>query len=473
MHLRIPTTLLILAAALPAAEPATLEQRLEDLDQEVKILKRKAEIAAEDAAAKAKTAASTVTAVVTANAKDGFQIRASDNSFHLKFGTLIALDSRQFVTDDTPSRTSTFLLRYFRPSFTATVSNIAELVLVPEFAGSTPSIDNGYIDVKLLPEVTIRAGKFVQPVGLERWHSAGALSFGERSLASNLTSARDLGVQASGEVAGGQLSWAIGIFNGAQDNNNALPTGETSTGAAKSNGTFSSGDGKDVAARLSAKPLAWSGSPWVENLELSLSGSWGDEDGATPPVYVSPAQQSLNSYRANVVVDGPRLRLNPQLKWYAGSFSLLGEYVISRQRFQAPGGASIASNHAWYVSLGWVVTGEDATWRGVTPAKPFDPAAGGWGALELLVRVHRLALDQKGVSSGRAQADGAAWTDPWLAPRSATAWGVAAQWYLNRNLKLVNAYERTDFRNGAGTNRATTTDRETEHVLLSRLQASF
>ncbi len=221
------------------------------------------------------------------------------------------------------------------------------------------------------------------------------------------------------------------------------------------------------------KPFGWSENSWFENLELSFSASFGDEDGGTPAAYVSPGQQSLNTYRTGVIADGLRVRLNPQLKWYAGPFSLLGEYVVSRQRLQAPGGAATADHRAWYVSFGYVLTGEDATWRGVTPAAPLDLEAGTWGAVEVLVRVHRLHLDEGGVSSGVNANDGASWTDPWRAPRDATAWGLAVQWYWSRNLKLVNAYERTDFRDGAGANRATVADRETEHVLLSRLQISY
>ena len=50
--------------------------------------------------------------------------------------------------------------------------------------------------------------------------------------------------------------------------------------------------------------------------------------------------------------------------------------------------------------------------------------------------------------------------------------GASANWILNRNAKLVLDYERTAFDGGdkLGT---TAVDRETEQVLLGRIQLTF
>jgi phosphate-selective porin OprO/OprP len=476
MNLRTPTlALLALATALPAAEPVTTDQRIDDLEQQVKILARKAEIATEEAAAKAKTTAATGT-TVTASEKDGFTIKANDGSWRLKFGALFAADTRIFVHDrqgdavqpSGSSGSSQFLVRWFRPSISGSLGKYIDFTLVPEFGGSAAGIVDGYVDVKLNPAASVRVGKFVQPLGLERWQPASALVFGERSLASNLTSNRDNGIQLSGEFAKGLFGYAVGVFNGNPDNGNT--NGETAASSTRSS------DGKDVVARITSKPFVDSGNDALNGLTVAVSASVGEEDGASGPSYVSTGQLALTSYRAGVTADGRRVRLNPQLSYYSGSFSLLSEYVIARQRYSTTGGATTASNKGWLISAGYVLTGEKAGWRGVVPAAAFDPANGSWGAVEVVARLHQLAIDGKTLSNPTGAtnqpSDATAIANPWQTPRKATAVGLGLNWWLTRNVRLANVYERTVYDGGAG-GRNTVSDRATEHVVLSRLQVSF
>ncbi len=50
-------------------------------------------------------------------------------------------------------------------------------------------------------------------------------------------------------------------------------------------------------------------------------------------------------------------------------------------------------NTAWEISGGWVLTGENATFTGVTPKHPFDPHNGQWGALQVVGRYAELNID--------------------------------------------------------------------------------
>ena len=52
--------------------------------------------------------------------------------------------------------------------------------------------------------------------------------------------------------------------------------------------------------------------------------------------------------------------------------------------------------------------------------------------------------------------------------RSAKAWAVGLNWYLNRNLRLMFDYEHTKFEGGAATG-----DREDEKIFFSRFQIAF
>ena len=53
--------------------------------------------------------------------------------------------------------------------------------LTPEFAGDSATIVDPYVDVKLDPAFTLRAGKVKGPIGLERLQSGSAIGLIERS----------------------------------------------------------------------------------------------------------------------------------------------------------------------------------------------------------------------------------------------------------------------------------------------------
>jgi phosphate-selective porin OprO/OprP len=104
-----------------------------------------------------------------------------------------------------------------------------------------------------------------------------------------------------------------------------------------------------------------------------------------------------------------------------------------------------------------VVTGEDASFTGVRPARPFDPARGS-GAFELAARFHQLTVKDAAFDGGFA--------DPAKSARQATAFGGGVRWYLDRNVKLVADFEHTTFAGGA----ASGGDRPSENLVIGRVQ---
>ena len=80
-----------------ADEAPSIEQRLQALDQEVKILKRKAELTAEETTAKAATAKDAPK--FTANPKDGFSLSSADGAYKLRIGGFAQIEGRYFLDD--------------------------------------------------------------------------------------------------------------------------------------------------------------------------------------------------------------------------------------------------------------------------------------------------------------------------------------------------------------------------------------
>jgi len=432
-----------------AQEPdqKTLEEKVEELDQKIRILERKDEIDKEAAADKAKTATSAT------SGRDGFSLKSADGAWQLKIRGYVQLDGRFFQGDDERPATDTFILRRVRPIFEGTVFKIFDFRIMPDFGAGTTVLQDAYLDARFSPKLKVRAGKFKPPVGLERLQSGQDLLFVERALPTNLVPNRDLGVQLFGDLAGGNVSWAAGAFNGVPDGGN---------------GDLDTNDGKDYAARLFVQPFLAGSGPW-KGLGFGVAASTGDQLGTLTSTslagYRTPGQQTFFSYRSDgtaagtVIADGERFRLAPQGYLYHGPFGLLTEYVISRQEVRRGDVTAELENTSWQVAASWVLTGGEPTFRAVSPKKPFDREAKTWGDVELAARYSRLEIDADTFPLFANLASSA---------KAAEAWALGLNWYLNRNVKVQLDYERTQFEGGASSG-----DREDESVLLSRFQIAF
>jgi len=124
-------------------------------------------------------------------------------------------------------------------------------------------------------------------------------------------------------------------------------------------------------------------------------------------------------------------------------------------------------NTAGEISVGWVLTGEAAAYAGgVVPRHPFNPANGAWGAWQLVSRYAELNIDSDAFPL---------YADPAISARSASAWSVGLNWYLNRNVRMSTSFSHTVFDGGggAGTSAPATVIRNPENVLFTRIQLAF
>ncbi|MFN8179725.1 MAG: porin [bacterium] len=436
----------------PASPPA--QPTLDDLDQRVKVLERLLELQDQAAAEKAKTAGS-----FTAG-KEGFSWKSADGAYVLKLRGYIHSDGRFFAGDKIKEGTSILTLRRIRPIIEGTVAKSFDFRIMPDWGGGSAVLYDGYVEYRAQPWLKIRTGKFKPPIGYERLMSATEIVFLERALPTNLVPNRDVGFQVSGDFAGGKLTYAAGVFDGAPDG--AMVDTDIN-------------DLKETSGRLFAWPLKSTMSPWLSNLGLGLSASVGQNKGTPSATGLgslkTPGQQTMFSYRTNsrltadstVVAQGRRLRWSPQGCWYSGRIGGYGEYVESRQELQLNSRTNLEHKvHAWEATGSFALTKDEMSAKGVSPKKPFDPGKGAWGAVTLDGRYSRLVVDKgafptfASLTSSVSQAD---------------AWAAGLTWYMNKNVKLVADYEQTKFKDGATA--AQGHDREQEKVISVRTQLVF
>jgi len=454
-------------AALPAraADPTTkqllariaaLEQRLaaveaanvatgaaDELDHRLRVVERRQELDAEADAAKA--ASTPVVGLVD----KGLSVKAAAGDLEVKVRGLVQGDARHFGGGASSAQTDTFLLRRVEPTLEGSWGKLLGFRINAQLAGDSATINDAYVDLKLDPRATVRAGKFKPPVGLERLQPSNATSGIELGLPSELAPGRDIGVQLQGDFAGGGLGYALGLFNGAPDGRDGLTTNP--------DGDF------ELAARVFAEP--WKNrANALSGLGFGIAASRGDKHGGGNnylPRYRTPGQVQFFNYRSTVLADGEHLRVSPQAYYYGGRFGLLGEYISSKQDVRAANGSRAElDNRAWQVVAGYVLTGEDAGYKGVPkPNNAFAMDGSGWGAFEVVARYGRLDIDDDAFPS---------FADPTVASAATRSWGIGLNWYLNANFKLVANYARTAFDAAPGA-----TARDDEDIVFTRAQFSF
>jgi len=445
------------AADPPDENLTTLLKRINELEQQVKILHRNRELDQDAVVEKAKT-----TPLVTLSG-DGLVVKTADSNFVAYVHGYGQVDGR-FYPSDRNTANDTILLRRVRPILEGTVYDKFDYRLMLDFAsgngssstaGNNALLDDAYVNARFWKDAQFQVGKYKSPIGLERLKSTADLTFVETGFATQLTPNYDLGVMVHNDLFKSPYSYAIGVFNGATDGG--------------SNDADTSDQGKDVVARFFTQPFMNHDIAPLRRLGFGVAGSVGSHQG-TLASYKTPGQQTFFSYASGVTASGEQYRLDPQLFWYWGAFGLEGEYVLSSQRVASTvaGTAPIRrfNNTAWQLEASYFLTGEENTFKSsslirVAPLHPFSFTEGGWGAFELAVRVQQLSLDKDAFAKYATS----------TSAKEATAWGVGINWYLNRNVKLNLDYESTTFKGGSSAT-GSVTGRE-EHAILSQVQFAF
>ncbi len=389
--------------------------------------------------------------------KDGFYIQSADKAHKLKIGGYFQLDNRTFFNDEDSPKIDQITLRTVRLSFDGTLFERFDFKLVPDFAGSRLALQDAYVDIRISNALKLRFGKFTVPFGLERLQCQTCLTFVERGLPSLLTPNRDNGALVFGELGGGRASYQVGVFNGVAEGGSG--EGDVS-------------DDKELSARAFVRPLPGA----LKELGFGGAVTYGTKRGtlASPDVtssFRTQGQSTIFGYKLGttladtVVADGPHWRATAGGHYYHGPFGVMAEYVRSRQRSVLAGTHEWIAMDAWQALAQWVVTGGKATYKNVTPAKPFDPKTGQLGEISIAARVGELRLTDE-----RAFAIG--FMDATKSARRAWSVGGGIDWFMNRSIRLTFDLEHTWFTLGAK-GETGPIDRVAETSLVSRVQAVF
>jgi phosphate-selective porin OprO/OprP len=407
-------------------------------------------------AASAPAPAPPVTATIVAAAgEDGFGLRSTDGTFAIRFQGGAHIDGRFYPEHQRDGAVEEFDLRRLRTDLRGTVFRDYDFRLNLDYAGNRVEVLDANLDARFSPALQLRVGKFKAPVGLERLQNIFATTFAELAFPTALVPNRDIGAQLSGSVGGEVAGYAIGVFNGVADG---------------ASGDHDLSDSKDLAGRVFFRPFSRGSLAAVRGLGFGVGGTIGTQRAtpATPGLAAprTPLGRGLFlRYRGDgtapgtALADGRRTRISPQASWYLGSLGLLGEYVRTETDVRLEAEAATLAQSAWQIAGSWVLTGERTSYRGVVPARPFDPQLRQWGAWEVALRFQGL----------RGDADAfPLYANPALSALSASGFTVGVNWYLNRVVRFLANYEHTRFESApAGV------AMPSEGVLVSRFQLAF
>ena len=227
------------------------------------------------------------------------------------------------------------------------------------------------------------------------------------------------------------------------------------------NGTTTKDDNedKDLALRLVLSPFKTTDVDALKKLHLGFALTYGRRDGDVGGEnFETAVDTDYFELVDGVEADGHLLRVGGELAYYLGPFSVRSELMALQQEDLSLAGAEEDLDlFGWYVTLTYLITGEDATNKRLKVENPLNPLADEWGtgAFEVAVQVSQVSIDDDIIDAGFAGG-----TD------EALAFTFGLNWYLDDFVLMRFNYLRTEFDDDIGFG-------DNEDAFLMRLQIEF
>lgn len=370
----------------------------------------------------------------------------------VKPGGYLQVDGRRFVENNTGAHD--FTIRRLRFKLDGTATKVLAFRTLIDFAGSKVQVLDAWTELRFAPELALRAGKDKGQFSIERLQSAASLTFIERAYPTQLSPNRDIGAWLRGDIKGGLVHYAAGVVGGTA--NNAIIEAETD-------------DVLEYNVHVLVSPFTLA--KQYGDLAIGGAATFGRNKGTTASTGLTalktPGQLNFFQYASGMTLDatartdGYRSRVTAHGYYYGGPVGALAEYVRDSEPVHLGGTERTLENQAWQVAASVALTpGDKPSYKGLKPKQTFDPEKGTWGAFELAARYAELRVDTETFDLQMASGTSSA--------QRARSFTGGLNWYLNDIVKLQTNYELTTFKGGAAEG-----DRATEHLIVSRLQASI
>ncbi len=483
----------VAAALLGIAGPVSAQdasQRVEELEEAVKTLTKEIDSLkgqVNDNKEKTATVQQKVdTSVPTASLGEGVGFSDPRGNWTLRFNGRIQGDYRTY--DPNGISASTFGLRRARIGAALTVLKDYQMYVEGEFINGaatgtttqTAALTNGWLEAAWFKAARLRIGQFKPQFGFENSMPDVLTDFQERALTQSLLQNLnyDRGIMVHGAPING-MYYGVTVSNGAGLN---LEESQGSTDEART-------DGKDLSVRLVQNFAEFLDVP---DLVLHFGGSYKNGSVTTrggtafTPATVQTEARGITFFNSAALsgtdIDRTISELETTVAY--GPVKVQGEYWQAQYEGSTAGGVAYDRKlDAYYISMGWMITGEAYadSYRGgvygrLRPRNNFSmEEGGGWGAWEFALRYS--AFDGGDFTTTNAAGTGV------LGPGSATlsppvtvstnkadAYTVQLKWLPNAYTRFLVNYVQTNFDTPVTANGETT---DNEKAITLRAQFDF
>lgn len=356
--------------------------------------------------------------------KNGFRLKVPDNleiqckGYGQTTGYFGIADEKKIYTDQ-------FVVRRARLDTRVKIGSYIQMRIHGEFA-STPQVLDAYLQLNFVDPLNLQFGIFKSPLSMERLQPVTALLFSDFAYTSSIAPNRDIGILLQGKPFGGILNYQLALINGAQD-------GSSSVGDIN--------DDKDITGRILLSPFAHDKKCLFNSFTAGIGGSYGTHDKETLSAFRTSGRTKVFNYKSSCLSDGRSYRIAPQLQWFSGRYSFIGEYIQSTFRIVDTNGLKAElTNQAWNITTGFIILNGTRTGKGFKVDKPLNISKMQFGGLEVVARVQGIDIDD---------ASFPAFASPVSSVSRILTFEGGLNWLLNDNARLHLAYGSSRFKNGA------------------------